>query len=338
MKRYSVAVIGATGAVGKQLISLLGNSLLPIGRIIPVASEESLGETVEYKGKELYINPLDKRSFIDVDIAVFTAGCDVTEEFAKEATESGAVVIDCSGFYLNEKDIPTVAVGINTEDIELYKNTGTIASPHPVSIQIAAALKPIDIQYRVKSITASTYQSVSGKGIKALEELMQQTRMWFEFDYERIKPEIMPAKIAFNCIPQAGDIDDSGYADEEKRIEAEITLLLHHTDIVSSITCVYVPVFSGHATSITVETDRTIDIQKVEELFENESFCRIENGSRPYLTPAEITGRDFISIGRIRQNRINPALLSAWITSDNLMGGSASNIMRIIELLIKEYL
>ncbi len=338
MKRYKIAVIGATGAVGRQLISLLGNSLLPIGKVIAFASEDSIGETVEFGAEELNINLLDKHSFVDVDITVFLSTREISEEFTKEATESGAVVIDCTGLYASSKDIPTVIPYLNTEDIELYKNTGIIASPHPISIQLATALMPIDMTYTVKRIIASTYQSVSGMGMKAMDELLKQTRSWFEFGYDEIKPEIMPTKIAFNCIPQAGRINSDGSTDEEERIETEIARLFHNQNITTNITCVYVPVFSGHATSVTVETESAVDIHKIEELFENESFCRVEKGAKDYLTPVEITGRDFVSIGRIRQNRTNPTLLSAWLTSDNLLTGSASNIMRIIELLIKEYL
>jgi len=339
VRNCSLAIVGATGAVGRELVSALSTSNLPIKKLKLLGSDDSIGKTLEFSSKEIYVDSLDRLAFKDVDIAVFVAGIDVSRQFAEEATESGAVVIDCSGLFVFEPDVPTVVPGVNSDDIELYKNRGIIASPHPVSIMLSSPLSVLEREFGIERVVVSTYQAVSGMGMKAVEELMNQTRSWFEFDYAKQTAGRLPRRIAFNCIPEAGVIDKQGFCAEEKRIAGEVKRILGDDGLRIVVNSVYVPVFSSHGAYVIAELSEQFKPDAVVKTLKKARWCQLERDYRSYKTPVDMVGKDYISIGRLKiLNDEYPDALSMWIVADNLSGGSSINILRIVDLLVKEYL
>ncbi len=218
MKNYNVAVVGATGAVGEDMIKTLEDFNFPVNKLLPLASERSIGKSVTFKGEEIPVEVLSENSFKDIDIALFSAGGSVSAKFAPIAAQSNAIVIDNTSYFRMEKDIPLVVPEVNPEDIAMYKNRGIIANPNCSTIQMVVALKPIHDNFGIKRIVVSTYQATSGAGRRAMEELIDETKAFFEFKYDSYKPNVFPKKIAFNCLPHIDVFLENDYTKEEMKM------------------------------------------------------------------------------------------------------------------------
>lgn len=340
MKRYNVAVVGATGAVGEEIVSILNKKEFPVKILKLFASDRSIGKNYVYKNEEIAVDVLDEHSFENIDIALFVANGKISEEFAPYATESGAVVIDATGAFVMDGDIPLVVPEVNPEDIGLYKNRGVISLPNSITIQSVAALEPIKRIYGIKRIVISTYQAASEAGMGAMDELLGQTKAWFEFKYDKAEAKKIPRKIAFNCVPQIDEFCDNGYTKREMGVINEIKRVFDDPDMAITSTCVYVPVFRGHSESVNVETEKAFDIGEVTELLSKAKGCKIidNNNLLKYPTAIDVSGNSNIFIGRIRKDESLVNGLNMWIVADNLIKGSALNCLKTAEILIKEYL
>ena len=238
MKSYNVAVVGATGAVGEDMIKTLEEFNFPVKKLLPLASERSLGKSVTFKGQEIPVEVLNEESFKDIDIALFSAGGSVSAKFAPIAAKSGAVVVDNTSYFRMDKDVPLVVPEVNPDDIALYKNKGIIANPNCSTIQMVVALKPIYDRYGIKRIVVSTYQATSGAGRRAVEELIDETKAFFEFEYDSYKPNVFPKKIAFNCLPHIDVFLENGYTKEEIKMVNETKKIFHDDSIKVTATSV----------------------------------------------------------------------------------------------------
>ncbi|WP_035588788.1 aspartate-semialdehyde dehydrogenase [Hippea jasoniae] len=340
MKEYAVAVVGATGAVGEEMVLTLEQRGFPVKLLRPLASERSIGKSVKFKGEEIPVEVLDKDSFKGIDIALFSAGGSISKQFAPIAAESGAIVVDNTSYFRMEKDVPLVVPEVNPDDIAFYKNRGIIANPNCSTIQMVVALKPILDQYGIKRIVVSTYQATSGAGRRAMEELVEQTKAWFEFKYDDVKPVKIPKKIAFNCVPHIDVFFDNGYTKEEMKMINETRKIFHKPELPVTATCVRVPVFRGHAESVNVETQKPFEIDEVRELLSKAAGCKVVDNPEKleYPTPIDVAGKDETFIGRIRRDESVENGLNLWVVADNLRKGAALNAVQIAEILIKEYL
>ncbi len=340
MKEYNVAVVGATGAVGEEMVLTLEQRGFPVKNLKPLASERSIGKTVKFKGEEIPVEVLDKDSFKGVDIALFSAGGSVSGKFAPIAAESGAIVIDNTSYFRMEKDVPLVVPEVNPDDIAFYKNRGIIANPNCSTIQMVVALKPILDNYGIKRIVVSTYQATSGAGRKAMDELVEQTKAWFEFKFDECKPNKIPKIIAFNCVPHIDVFFDNGYTKEEMKMINETRKIFHMPELPVTATCVRVPVFRGHSESVNVETERPFELDEVRKILDSAPGCKVVDNPEnlEYPTPLEASGKDETFIGRIRRDESVENGLNLWVVSDNLRKGAALNAVQIAEILIKEYL
>ncbi|WP_025270303.1 aspartate-semialdehyde dehydrogenase [Hippea sp. KM1] len=340
MKEYAVAVVGATGAVGEEMVLTLEQRGFPVKLLRPLASERSIGKTVRFKGEEIPVEVLDKNSFKGIDIALFSAGGSISKQFAPIAAESGAIVVDNTSYFRMEKDIPLVVPEVNPDDIAMYKNRGIIANPNCSTIQMVVALKPILDHYGIKRIVVSTYQATSGAGKKAMEELVEQTKAWFEFRYDECKPNKIPKKIAFNCVPHIDVFFENGYTKEEMKMINETRKIFHKPELPVTATCVRVPVFRGHSESVNVETEKPFDLDEVRRILSEAAGCKVVDNPQnlEYPTAIDAAGRDETFIGRIRRDESVENGLNMWVVSDNLRKGAALNAVQIAEILIKEYL
>ncbi len=340
MKEYSVAVVGATGMVGEEMASILEKRSFPIKKISFLASERSIGKTIHFKGEELPVNVLDKNSFRGIDIALFSAGGKVSREYAPIAVESGAVVIDNTSYFRMDEDIPLVVPEVNPEDITLYKNRGIISNPNCSTIQMVVALKPIYDNFGINRIVVATYQATSGAGRRAVDELIHETKAFFEFKLKDYEPAVFPHKIAFNCLPHIDVFFEDGYTKEEKKMMNETRKIFHNEDIRVTATCVRVPVIRCHSEAINVETEKAFDIEKVKQLIASQKGCKLVDDPNGSLYPLALdaSGKDEVFVGRIRRDESIENGMNMWVVSDNLRKGAALNAVQIAEILIKQYL
>jgi len=340
MKEYSVAIVGATGMVGEEMASILEKRSFPIKKISFLASERSIGKTIHFKGEELPVNVLDKNSFKGIDIALFSAGGKVSREYAPIAVESGAVVIDNTSYFRMDEDIPLVVPEVNPEDITLYKNRGIISNPNCSTIQMVVALKPIYDNFGINRIVVATYQATSGAGRRAVDELIHETKAFFEFKLKDYEPAVFPHKIAFNCLPHIDVFFEDGYTKEEKKMMNETRKIFHNKDIRVTATCVRVPVIRCHSEAINVETEKAFDIEKVKQLIASQEGCRLVDDPEGSLYPLALdaSGKDEVFVGRIRRDESIENGINMWVVSDNLRKGAALNAVQIAEILIKQYL
>jgi len=340
MKSYNVAVVGATGAVGEDMIKTLEDFNFPVKKLLPLASERSLGKSVTFKGQEIPVEVLNEESFKDIDIALFSAGGSVSAKFAPIAAQSGAVVVDNTSYFRMDKDVPLVVPEVNADDIALYKNKGIIANPNCSTIQMVVALKPIYDRYGIKRIVVSTYQATSGAGRRAMEELIDETKAFFEFKYDSYKPNVFPKKIAFNCLPHIDVFLDNDYTKEEMKMVNETKKIFHDDTIKVTATCVRVPVLRGHSESVNVETKKPFNISEVKEAIKNAAGCVLMDDPKSliYPTPIEVSGRGETFVGRIRRDESIENGLNFWVVADNLLKGAAYNAIQIAQILIEKYL
>ncbi len=340
MKKYNVAVVGASGAVGEELFRVLDEVKFPINTVLPLASANSVGVEVECQGKTYKIEELTETVFEgrDIDIAFFSAGGSISAHYAKYAVEAGAVVIDNTSHFRMDPNVPLVVPEVNPEDIELWEDTGIIANPNCSTIQMVQLLKPLDDLYGIKRVDVSTYQAVSGAGKKGMEELVMQMKDFFAFKLDETDIEAFSHQIALNVIPQIDKPMENGYTKEEMKMVNETNKIMH-TDFAVSATCVRVPVLRSHSESITVTFKEGVDVS-VEEArealanFENVKVVDdLEKGEYPM--PITATDTDYTYVGRIRKDIFSENILHMWGVADQVRVGAATNAVRIAQKWIK---
>mgnify|MGYP001432895528 FL=1 len=338
MKSFNVAVVGATGAVGNEMIKILEERNFPVAKLLLLASERSLGKSLEYKGRSLPVEVLKEDSFTDVRIGLFSAGGSVSERFAPLAARAGCVVVDNTSAFRMVPDIPLVVPEVNPEAISQYKHKGIIANPNCSTIQMVVALKPIHDAVRIKRIVVSTYQAVSGTGKKAIEELSNQTRALLGMREPTVK--VYPHRIAFNCLPQIDVFLDNGYTKEEMKMVNETKKIMKDDSIAVTATTVRVPVFYAHSESINIETEKKITAAEVRELLAKAPGVKIVDDPKNLVYPLAIdaVGRDETFVGRIREDESITNGINMWVVSDNLRKGAALNAVQIAEILVRDYL
>jgi len=334
---YNVAVVGATGAVGNMMVEVLKERNFPVNQLKLLSSERSAGSTMQFNGKSHKVELLRPESFDDIDVALFSAGGSVSEEFAPIAAERGAVVVDNSSAFRMDPAVPLVVPEVNPHHIADYRNRGIIANPNCSTIQMVVALKPIYDAAGIERIVVSTYQAVSGTGKKAIRELQDQSVAIFNFD--PIKKEVYPHQIAFNCLPHIDIFLDNGYTKEEMKMVNETRKILEDPSIRVTATTVRVPVFYGHSESVNVETKKKITVQEVRELLSEAPGVVVvdDPGNNLYPLAIEAAGRDETFVGRIREDESIEKGINLWVVADNIRKGAATNAVQIAEILIKEY-
>ncbi len=330
---YNVAILGATGAVGQTMIKVLEERNFPINELKLLASPRSAGKELEYMGLKYKVEPVSEKAFEGVDIALFSAGGSRSKEWAPKAVEKGAIVIDNSSAFRMDDDVPLVVPEVNPEDVKWHK--GIIANPNCSTIQMVVAINPIHKAKTIKRVFVSTYQAVSGAGAKAIEDLKNETKAFFEDKY--YYPEALPYHIAFNVIPHIDVFFDNGYTKEEMKMVNETRKIMHAPDIKVSPTCVRVPVFTGHSEAITVETEEPITPEEAREILKNAPGVIVEDDPKNnvYPMPIDIAGKDEVFVGRIRKDFAFDNGLSMWVVADNLRKGAATNAVQIAELLVE---
>jgi aspartate-semialdehyde dehydrogenase len=338
MKTFNVAVVGATGAVGNEMIRILEERNFSVGQLKLLASERSLGKSLEYKGKSIPVDVLNENSFGGMQIGLFSAGGSISEKFAPIATKAGCVVVDNTSAFRMVPDIPLVVPEVNPETIGQYKNKGIIANPNCSTIQMVVALKPIHDAVRIKRIVVSTYQAVSGTGKKAIEELSLQTRAILNGQDPAVK--VYPHQIAFNCLPQIDVFLDNGYTKEEMKMVNETKKIMNEPSMAVTATTVRVPVFYCHSESVNIETERKITPAEVKQLLAKSPGIKVMDDPSQRLYPLAIhaAGKDDTYVGRIREDESITNGINLWIVSDNLRKGAALNAVQIAEILIRDYL
>jgi len=334
---YNVAVVGATGAVGKEMIKILEERSFPVKNLKLLASARSAGKKLKFKGEEITVEELKPESFEGIDIALFSAGGERSKQFAPEAVKRNAVVIDNSSAFRMDKEVPLVVPEVNPEDVKWHK--GIIANPNCSTIQMVVVLKPLYDISKIKRIVVSTYQAVSGAGAEAIEELKKQTEAILN-GKEPPPPNKIPKQIAFNCVPQIDVFFDDGYTKEEHKMVNETKKIMHDESIKVSATCVRVPVFIGHSESVNIEFEKPISVEEAKEALKNAPGVAViddfKNGVYP--TPVDVAGKDDVLVGRIRKDDTIDNGLNLWIVGDNLRKGAALNAVQIAEILIEENL
>ncbi|MEO5628532.1 MAG: aspartate-semialdehyde dehydrogenase [Thermomonas sp.] len=334
--QYKVAVVGATGAVGEVMLSILHERGFPASEVIALASARSAGGQVKFGNDEIDVLDLADFDPADVDIALFSAGGAVSEQYAPKFAAAGAVVIDNSSAFRNDDDVPLVVSEVNPE-ASRERPRGIIANPNCSTMQLMVALKPLHDVAKIERINIATYQSVSGTGQKALEELGRQTAGLLAF--KAAEPEVYPVQIAFNVIPHGGDFTDNGYTTEEMKLVWETRKILGDDSIRVNATVVRVPVFYGHSEAVAIETRDKLTAAHARELLEAAPGIEVVDEPRGGGYPTPVThasGKDAVYVGRIREDLSHPLGLNLWVVADNIRKGAALNAVQIAELLIAD--
>lgn len=335
MKKYNVAVVGAMGAVGQEMIKTLEQRDFPINRLKPLDIPANEGKEVSFKGEKVKVEVAQKGAFEDVDIAIFSAGGDASLALAPIAAEEKAIVVDNSSAWRMDPEVPLVIPEVNPQDLDW--NKGIIANPNCSTIQMLVALKPIHDAYNIKRIVVATYQAVSGSGQKAIDELNQQSK-----DYvagNEMASSVYPHQIAFNALPHIDVFLENGYTKEEMKMVNETKKMLDK-NIEVSPTAVRIPVFRCHSEAINIETEKEIDIENVFKLLEAAPGIKLADDpkSNTYPLAIEAVGKDDVYVGRLRKDDTVKNGLNMWVVADNLRKGAALNAVQIAETLIKRNL
>ncbi len=334
--QYKVAVVGATGAVGEVMLSILHERGFPASEVIALASARSAGGQVKFGHGEIDVVDLADFDPAGVDIALFSAGGSVSTEYAPKFAAAGAVVIDNSSAFRNDADVPLVVSEVNP-DAARDRPRGIIANPNCSTMQLIVALKPLHDAAKIERINIATYQSVSGTGQKALEELGRQTAGLLAF--KAAEPEVYPVQIAFNVIPHGGDFLDNGYTTEEMKLVWETRKILADDSIRINATVVRVPVFYGHSEAVAIETRDKLTAARARELLEAAPGIEVVDEPRGGGYPTPVThasGKDAVYVGRIREDLSHPHGLNLWVVADNIRKGAALNAVQIAELLVAD--
>ena len=330
---YRVVVVGATGNVGREILNILDERLFPLDALEALASRKSLGTECSFGNKTIKTKDLDSFNFEGWDIALFAVGSEATKKYAKIAAKSGCIVIDNSSLYRYDPRVPLIVPEVNPGAIQDYKNTNIIANPNCSTAQLVVALKPLHERANIKRVVVSTYQSVSGSGKDAMDELWNQTKGLFVYGNE-IEPKVYPKQIAFNVIPEIDKFLDDGQTKEEWKMVVETKKILDKK-IQLNATCVRVPVFVGHAESVNVEFEDFVDHDEAREILREAPGILVVDKREPggYVTPVECVGDYATFVSRIRQDPTVKNGLNFWCVSDNLRKGAALNAVQIAELL-----
>ena len=337
-KKMNIAVAGATGAVGNQMIRCLEEMDFPMNSVVFLASSRSVGRQLRFKGDLIDVKELKEDSFKGFDIALFSAGGGTSEKFAPFAAKDGCVVVDNSSAWRMDPQVPLVVPEVNPHAIAQHTQKGIIANPNCSTIQMVVALQPIHKKYGIKRIVVSTYQAVSGTGKKAIDELFDQSRAMINFlDYEK---KVYPHRIAFNCLPHIDTFLDNGYTKEEMKMVNETHKIMEDDSIAVTATTVRVPVFFGHSESVNIETHEPVSVGDVKALLENAPGVQVMDnpGENLYPLATDAAGQDLTLVGRIRQDESIPNGINMWIVADNIRKGAATNTVQIAQILAKEYL
>ncbi len=355
-KGFNVAVAGATGAVGQMMIRVLEERNFPVNKIRFLASERSEGKKLSFKGEEIVVERLTHSSFSGIDIALFSAGAGRSLEFAPSAAKAGATVIDNSSAWRMDPDVPLIVPEVNPHAVKDAEKKGIIANPNCSTIQMVVVLKPLYDYARIRRVVVSTYQAVSGSGLKAIKELEEEVKLWVtrrnKEDWGKVAPKSLtglsyggvsdyefsayPHQIAFNCLPHIDKFLDNGYTKEEMKMVNETRKILEDDNIMVSATCVRVPVFYGHSEAVNVEFEKEVSPQKARELLSDAPGVRVIDEPESFRYPLSIDAedQDETFVGRIRSDISNPKGLDLWIVADNIRKGAATNAVQIAELLI----
>ena len=337
-KLFNVAVAGATGAVGNQMIACLEERAFPVKNLKLLATARSKGRKLRFMGEEVPVEELTEASFKGVEIGIFSAGGGTSQKFAPVAAREGCVVVDNSSAWRMDPDVPLVVPEVNPHAIAKYTNKGIIANPNCSTIQMVVALAPIHREVGIKRVVVSTYQAVSGTGKKAIDELYDQTRAIMN----SVEPEkkVYPHRIAFNCLPHIDVFLENGYTKEEMKMVLETRKILEDDTIGITATTVRVPVFFSHSESVNVETRRPITPEEVRVLLENAPGVKVVDDPSENLYPMAIdaAGKDDTFVGRIRRDESVASGINLWVVSDNIRKGAATNAVQIAEILARDYL
>ncbi|MGL4693398.1 MAG: aspartate-semialdehyde dehydrogenase [Stenotrophomonas maltophilia] len=335
-RRFHVAVVGATGAVGETMLAILAERNFPIATLSLLASSRSAGGEIEFQGEKIKVQDLSTFDPNGVDIALFSAGGSVSKEFGPKFAAAGAVVIDNSSAFRYDDDVPLVVSEVNPEALK-HRPRGIIANPNCSTMQMLVALAPLHRQYGIERINVATYQSVSGGGRSALEELGKQTGQLLSF--QDIDPQRFPVQIAFNLIPHIDDFQDNGFTKEEMKLVWETRKILGDDSILVNPTAVRVPVFYGHSEAVTIETRDKVTPDAARELLAHSPGVEVvdKHEAGGYPTPVtHASGTDAVYVGRIREDLSHPRGLNLWIVSDNIRKGAALNAVQLAELVAAE--
>ena len=339
MEAFNVAVVGVTGAVGEVMLEILESRNFPVDTLFPLASSRSAGKSVQFRGKRHTVQDLSEFDFSQTPIALFSAGGDISAEFAPIAAEAGCVVIDNTSHFRRDADIPLVVPEVNPEAIAQYRNRGIIANPNCSTIGMLVALKPIYDAVGIERINVATYQAVSGTGKAAIEELAGQTARLL--NGKPADPEVYPKQIAFNVLPHIDSFQDNGYTREEMKMVWETQKILSDETVSVNPTCVRVPVFFGHAEAVHIETRDPISAEAARALLEAAEGVVVidQHEAGGYPTPvSDSAGQDPVFVGRIRADISHPRGLNLWVVADNVRKGAALNSVQIAEILLSQYL
>jgi aspartate-semialdehyde dehydrogenase len=330
---YTVAVVGATGAVGGEMIEVLEERKFPVASFIPLASSRSAGGSVSFLGQDYTVKELAPDSFAGVELALFSAGTEVSKQYAPEAVKAGTVVIDNSAAWRMDPHVPLIVPEVNAHDLKQHR--GLIANPNCSTIQMVVALKPIHDRVKIKRVVVTTFQSVSGTGKEAMDELMQECHDLLSF--REAHPAVYPYQIAFNCLPHIDDFLASGYTKEEMKLVLETRKIIGDTAIQVTATSVRVPVYVGHSESVNIETEKKLTANEARAILSVAPGVQLydDPSHKIYPMPLEVAGKDDVYVGRIREDESIPNGLNLWIVADNLRKGAALNAVQIAELLIR---
>ena len=331
-KQFKVAVVGATGAVGEAMLAMLAERKFPVSELVALASERSAGEHVKWRNRDVVVRDLAEFDPAGVDIALFSAGGGVSREHAPRFAAAGAVVIDNSSAFRADADVPLVVAEVNPETLR-NRPKGIIANPNCSTMQLMVALAPLHRAAGIERINVATYQSVSGTGRKALEELGRQTAGLLSF--QEVRPEVYPVQIAFNVIPHGGDFQPNGYTSEEMKLVDETRRILGDDTIRVNATVVRVPVFYGHSEAVNIETRDKLTAGQARKLLQGAPGIEVvdEHEAGGYPTPVtHASGSDPVYVGRIREDLSHPRGLNLWVVADNIRKGAALNAVQLAEL------
>ena len=333
MKPYTVAILGATGAVEQEMIKILEERNFPVGKLIPLASARSVGKTVTFKGEEIAIAEACETAFEGVDIVLGAAENDIAKKFAPAIVAAGAVFVDNSSAFRLRDDVPLVVPEVNPEDVAWHK--GIIANPNCSTIITVTAVNALNSIAPIQAMTTSTYQAVSGAGAAGPVELMNEVEALLKG--ETYEPKVFSHQIAYNLIPQIGGEQCDGYTSEEMKMQNEGRKIMHLPELKVSCTCVRVPVIRSHSISATVVFDRPVSVAEAREVLAKAPGVKLVDdlGNKQYPMPLETSGQDIVYVGRIRPDLTNPNGICLWCCGDQVRKGAATNAVQIAELLVK---
>ncbi|TMA26817.1 MAG: aspartate-semialdehyde dehydrogenase [Deltaproteobacteria bacterium] len=338
MRKYKVAIAGATGVVGREMIKVLEEREFPVSELLPLASERSEGQKLEFQGREVVVRRLKPDSFAGVDIALFSPGASVSREFAPHAARAGAVVIDNSSAFRMEQDVPLVVPEVNAHAVaQALNRRRIIANPNCSTIQLVVVMKPLHDAAGLERVIVSTYQSVSGAGQKGIDELESQSRALFSLG--EIAPSKFPHRIAFNLLPEIGGARDDGYTEEEMKMVNESRKILGLPQLAVSATCVRVPVFYCHSEAAHLFFKEPLSPDQAREILRKAPGVKVIDDLKEHVYPMPVLGAgdDDTLVGRIRKDLTAPNGLALFIVSDNLRKGAATNAVQIAELLVRDH-